>query len=903
MKKHLKYSYLSGIICILFLFACEGEKSELTVIADPPAEDGPFTAEVEVTLTASIDSATIYYTVDGTDPSSSSEIYEEAIVLKENTSLKFFALGQVKEETMGGMSEENKEIESAVYSEEYVLGTLATQGTSTITIPSSSASNTSNDNSNDNNNSNSNDNTAESIEIEEDNTPPSASMAAASQSVAENVGSVSFTVNLDKKASSAVSIPYTLSGTTGDGEHDLQAGSLTIASGAKTITKSFSLVDDTLYEGNETLIITLGEPTGATLSANKVHTITIEDNETLPTASFSAASQSVAEDDGTATVSVNLSHASTNTASIPYTVGGTAAVSDDHDLAAGTLSIAAGSTSGTISFSLEDNSVYEVSETVILTFGSLTGATTGTHSTHTVTITDDDSAPNVQFNTGDTAVEEDEGSYNIYVKLSTASEATTTVEYTVGGTATAGGTDHNLSAGTVTFVPGDTLEYISMTFTDDNDSESDETLVLTLQNPDNATLGSTSSKTIAIWDNEKVLYATSGDSTWGFMYGHAVASAGDYNNDGTPDYVVGDYCWGGNPWCYGKVYIYSGSNGAELHSIEGTGSYQYVGVSVDGVGDYNGDGYDDIIYGGYNLSSKGQAFIISGNDDSILWTGTGENSSDNYGFVVKRIGDFDNNGTRDFAVSAPRFDGTSKTDNGKVYVYSGSNGSLLSSFEGEASEDQFGYALGSKGEVNGDTKDDLLVCTYQNDGAGSNYGEIYVYSGEDDSLLWSKEGDSASFFGFTCDFVTDQNSDSRSDVIVGAFQHVGGGGASSQRGKVFVYSGANGSELYTINGETDYDNFGYSVSGIGDFNNDGTNDIAVGAKNADGLENVYAGKVYIYSGTDHSLLHSRIGAGSGSFGSNIQNAGDMNGDNYDDIIIGDFDNGKGRMWIYKGFAP
>ncbi len=124
----------------------------------------------------------------------------------------------------------------------------------------------------------------------------------------------------------------------------------------------------------------------------------------------------------------------------------------DYTLANGTLTISAGSTSGTITIaSIVDDSLDEANETVIVTLSSPNNATLGSDSVHTYTITDNDSAPVVDFNTTSSSEAESVSSAGLTVDLSAASSQNVTVDYAVTGTATGSGTDYTLANGTLTY--------------------------------------------------------------------------------------------------------------------------------------------------------------------------------------------------------------------------------------------------------------------------------------------------------------------------------------------------------------------------------------------------------------------------------------------------------------------
>lgn len=130
-------------------------------------------------------------------------------------------------------------------------------------------------------------------------------------------------------------------------------------------------------------------------SASNTHTVTIVDDDAAPAVSFTSASQSVTEGNSGATsvtAVINLSAVSGRTVIVPYTVGGTASNSSDHNAASASVSISPGQTSGAITFSVFGDTSAESNETVILTIGTPTNATKVMPDVHTVTIANDDAS-------------------------------------------------------------------------------------------------------------------------------------------------------------------------------------------------------------------------------------------------------------------------------------------------------------------------------------------------------------------------------------------------------------------------------------------------------------------------------------------------------------------------------
>ena len=146
-------------------------------------------------------------------------------------------------------------------------------------------------------------------------------------------------------------------------------------------------------------------------------------------------------------MTVDLSAASSKDVTVNFTVTGTASGSGtDYTLDNGNITIASGTTSGTITISnILDDVLDEANETVIVTLSNPSNATLGSDDAHTYTITDNDNAPVVDFNTTTSNGAESTSSKAITVDLSAASGQNVTVDYVVTGTATGSGTDYTLS--------------------------------------------------------------------------------------------------------------------------------------------------------------------------------------------------------------------------------------------------------------------------------------------------------------------------------------------------------------------------------------------------------------------------------------------------------------------------
>ena len=345
--------------------------------------------------------------------------------------------------------------------------------------------------------------------ITDDDAAPTVAFAVASSSGGESTTSVNLTVNLSAASGKAVSVPFSVnvsSTATGGGtDYTIAASPLTFNAGEITKNISITINSDTTDENDETIVVDLGTPTNATLGATTTHTYTITDDDAAPTVAFAVASSSGGESTTSVNLTVNLSAASGKAVSVPFSVnvsstatgGGT-----DYTIAASPLTFNAGEITKNISITINSDTTDENDETIVVDLGTPTNATLGATTTHTYTITDDDAAPTVAFSTSSSSGNETVTPANIAVTLSSASGLTVSVNYSVtGGTATSG-TDYSLSAGTLTFNPSETTKNISITIIDDGVVETNETIIVGLNTPSNATLGAITSHTYTIMDND-----------------------------------------------------------------------------------------------------------------------------------------------------------------------------------------------------------------------------------------------------------------------------------------------------------------------------------------------------------------------------------------------------------------
>lgn len=394
--------------------------------------------------------------------------------------------------------------------------------------------------------------------------------------------------------------------------------------------------------------------------------------------------------------------------------------------------------------------------------------------------------------------------------------------------------------------------------------------------------------------------------TEGGRLGGEVSNAGDINGDGFDDFIIGASSGFANGlYNAGQVYIVFGSSGFQAQagnniefdlealdgsngfSITGLGGLNALGVSISGIGDFNGDGIDDFIVGAPGVANQsGDSYVIFGTRD---------------GYDAE-------------------FDLTS---------LDGTNGFVL---YGDAARDGSGSAVSNAGDVNGDGFADIIVGARGVDGVGENSGEAYVVFGSASGVfpnLYLNGLDGTNGFiissptagvelGLSVSSAGDFNGDGFDDILVSApgiepdenlptgetYIIFGSGSGFSSHVDLANLSSSEGLTIFGLRGNGfrgQFDGNGLSVSGVGDINGDGLDDILIGAPNS----GTYNGEAYIVFGSatrlggydlnnldghngfqiTGTLSTGQLGAGPNA-GTSVSGAGDVNGDGYDDFLIG-----------------
>ena len=318
-------------------------------------------------------------------------------------------------------------------------------------------------------------------------------LSIADAAVAEG-GTAEFVVTLTPASTETVTVNFeTADGTAKAGSDYTQtSATLTFTAGQPTKTISVSTVDDDAQESDERFTVTLRNPDGATLDDHTGEG-TIRDNDDdgggrTPELSIGDAA---VQEGGTAQFEVTLRPASEQTVTVNFeTADGTAKAGSDYTETSGTLTFTAGQPTKTISVSTVDDDAQESDERFMVTLRNPDGATLDDHTGEgTIRDNDDDDGGGrtPELSIGDAAVQEG-GTAQFEVTLRPASEQTVTVNFeTADGTAKAD-SDYTETSGTLTFTAGQPTKTISVSTVDDDAQESDERFMVTLRNPDGATL-------------------------------------------------------------------------------------------------------------------------------------------------------------------------------------------------------------------------------------------------------------------------------------------------------------------------------------------------------------------------------------------------------------------------------
>jgi hypothetical protein len=407
-----------------------------------------------------------------------------------------------------------------------------------------------------------------------------------------------------------------------------------------------------------------------------------------------------------------------------------------------------------------------------------------------------------------------------------------------------------------------------------------------------------------------------------------------------------------------------GSNGFVLNGVT---AEDLAGGSISAVGDLNGDGIDDMAIGASGaapdgLNDAGLVHVVYGGGDFGVsfdlanlngqngFTVSGSNEFDYVGLALSGGGDINDDGVDDLIVSAPGGFGEAQNKTYVIYGQQGGIGATLdvSSIDGSNgfiivdNNGNSGLSVSNAGDFNGDGMTDIAIGSDATNPDNTAPDETYIVFGSKDmggtfdlAQLDGTNGvtlsgfDVPNFLGTTVSDAGDVNGDGFNDLIVGAFGADDDG--NSAAGKTYVLFGTDlklpdridvsklgGSGGFIIEGANDGDFSGVSVSSAGDINGDGMSDLLVGASEADASGQANSGQVSVLFGrsrrSSRNLKTNEIDGNNGFTidgveidaltGTAVSSAGDINGDGFDDILIGApgnfFNEAPGQSYVVLG---
>ena len=430
-------------------------------------------------------------------------------------------------------------------------------------------------------------------------------------------------------------------------------------------------------------------------------------------------------------------------------------------------------------------------------------------------------------------------------------------------------------------------------------------------------------------------------------FGNAVAHAGDVNGDGYSDLVVGAPNWQNNSsqTFEGGMFIYHGSpTGISTIPniiLQPNSANKYMGFDVAGLGDINGDGYSDIIGGGwlaaYGQANEGAAWVYLGGPGGFTNTPAHRlernQSAAQFGFSVGAPGDINGDGYDDVIVCAYRFD-VFQVDDGAMFVYHGGPGAQplgpgttaqplnpapAQTINTAGISRRFAWCVKGAGDVNGDGYADVITGDWRDDINGpTREGTAFIFHGSPGGLVATpatilEGGLLEGWYGRSVSSAGDVNGDGYADVLIGQIKY---SDALSERGAVYLHlgspTGISPSFFIRYVGTGNGAQLGNAVGVAGDVNGDGFSEMSTGqssaATNTGGILLFHGGPYAVtvpnpMNAPPHQVV--QWGSTDALAGWSVAHAGDVNGDGYADVLVGAPDasngqSGEGLVFVHYG---
>lgn len=376
-------------------------------------------------------------------------------------------------------------------------------------------------------------------------------------------------------------------------------------------------------------------------------------------------------------------------------------------------------------------------------------------------------------------------------------------------------------------------------------------------------------------------------------------------------------------------------------SFIGEAAGRDIGKNIDIIGDFNGDGYDDVVMCSHEDiggDAIGYAHIFFGNENGLE---NNMNVSDanitinedpncvGSSLKVRSAGDVNGDGFSDILVLTASYNNYQ----GQSHLFFGNNsafpnqmdlGDANATYLGEQQQDSSGVYAAGVGDVNNDTYDDFIIGAVDYDATpNNNEGKVYLILGKESG--WTMNTDlseaNASFVGEQqgnnlgsklFKGIGDVNGDGFDDILLTSREH------NDYRGKAYLIFGRESGWEHDVNvsdvnasfiGEASHDGLGVAANIVGDINGDGFADIIIGASGNDEITD-RSGKAYIILGrssswttnspVDTEVSMSIVGSKRDhGVGVSLTLLGDVNNDTYNDILIGASEEGHSYLYLGK----
>ncbi len=359
-------------------------------------------------------------------------------------------------------------------------------------------------------------------------------------------------------------------------------------------------------------------------------------------------------------------------------------------------------------------------------------------------------------------------------------------------------------------------------------------------------------------------------------FGSAISSISDIDGDGFQDILVGES--GSN-----KAYIYSSKTGDLLRQYVGDAGAIYFGGSVSSISDVDGDGLDDVLIGSQYSSMggdyTGSVYLYSSGSGELIRRYDGPAGAfSNFGKAIGSISDIDGDDLDDILVGAA----SANSNAGSAYIYSSASGDIIRQFSGGAMEG-LGSSVSSISDIDGDGLEDVIIGAYMASPGGVSYaGSAFIFSSGTGNQIERYDGAGANgAFGSSVVPITDLDGDGLDDIIISSPAYTDVEDNLVSVGIVDLYS-SSGNFIRQYSGVESADRFGESVSSISDIDNDGLDDVVIGARGEFG-----SGYVSILSSGSGNELIRYTGERRGDiFGVSVSSLSDVDGDGLDDVAVG-----------------